>query len=178
MRHLTDEGLALIKRFEGFSPEIYICPGGWPTIGYGHVVREDERERFADGIGEATAEELLRHDVKTAERAVLRLIRVPLEDGRFDALASFTFNLGAGALQRSTLRRRVSTERNTTPCRPSLGAGCSPAGASSRGWCCGGRRRRGSMPGRTSRNSWWRRATSARVTSATLSRPNAGTMKS
>ena len=108
MRHVTDEGLALIKRFEGFEPEIYICPAGWPTIGYGHVVRDDERERFADGIDEAEAEDLLRRDVETAERAVLRLIRVPLADGRFDALGSFTFNLGAGALQRSTLRRKVN----------------------------------------------------------------------
>ncbi len=41
MRHVTDEGLALIKRFESFSPTIYTCPGGWPTIGYGHVVKAD-----------------------------------------------------------------------------------------------------------------------------------------
>ena len=108
MRHLTDEGLALIERFEGFAPEVYVCPGGWPTIGYGHVVRDDERERFVGGIDETTAEELLRLDVETAERAVLRFIRVPLVDGRFDALCSFTFNLGAGALQRSTLRRKVN----------------------------------------------------------------------
>ena len=108
MRHLTDEGLALIKRFEGFEPGIYICPVGWPTIGYGHVVRDDERERFVDGIDEAAAEELLRCDVGTAERAVLRLICVPLEDGQFDALSSFAFNLGAGALQRSTLRRKIN----------------------------------------------------------------------
>ena len=108
MRHLTDDGLALIKRFEGFAPEVYVCPGGWPTIGYGHVVRDGERDRFADGIDEAEAEALLRRDVAAAERAVLRLIRVPLEDGRFDALASFAFNLGAGALQRSTLRRKVN----------------------------------------------------------------------
>ena len=54
----------------------------------------------------AAAEEL------TAERAVLRLIRVPLEDGRFDALSSFTFNLGTGALQRSTLRRKVNREEH------------------------------------------------------------------
>ena len=112
MRHVTDEGLALIKRFEGFEPEVYVCPGGWPTIGYGHVVREHECERFADGIDEAAAEDLLRRDVETAERAVLRLIRVPLEDGRFDALGSFTFNLGAGALQRSTLRRKVNREEH------------------------------------------------------------------
>ena len=108
MRHVTGEGIALIKRFEGFSPEIYICPSGWPTIGYGHVVRDDERERFTDGIDEAAAEALLCRDAETAERAVLRLIRVPLDDGRFDALGSFTFNLGAGALQRSTLRRKVN----------------------------------------------------------------------
>ena len=112
MRHLTDEGLALIKRFEGFASETYICPGGWPTIGYGHVVRDGERDRFADSIDEATAEELLRRDVETAERAVLRLICVPLEDGQFDALSSFAFNLGAGALQRSTLRRKVNREEH------------------------------------------------------------------
>ena len=108
MRHVTDDGLTLIKRFEGFVPEVYICPGGWPTIGYGHVVRDDERERFVDGIDEAAAEELLRCDVGTAGRAVLRLICVPLADGQFDALSSFAFNLGAGALQRSTLRRKIN----------------------------------------------------------------------
>ena len=76
------------------------------------MVRDAERDGFADGIDEATAAELLRRDVETAERAVLRLIRVPLEDGRFDALASFAFNLGAGALQRSTLRRKVNREEH------------------------------------------------------------------
>jgi len=108
MRHVTKDGLDLIKRFEGFSPTIYTCPGGWPTIGYGHVVRDWERERFADGIDEDEAEELLRLDVGVAERAVLRLIQVPLSDGQFDALTSFTYNLGSGSLQRSTLRRKVN----------------------------------------------------------------------
>ena len=112
MRHVTDEGLALIKRFEGFSPMIYVCPGGWPTTGYGHVVKEGERKRFAGGVGEDEAEELLREDVADAELAVLRLINVPLTDGQFDALTSFTFNLGGGALQRSTLRRKVNREEH------------------------------------------------------------------
>ena len=112
MRYLTGDGLALIKRFEGFAPEIYICPGGWPTIGYGHVVRDEERDRFADGIDEVAAEDLLRCDVETAEQAVLRLIGVPLEDGQFDALGSFAFNLGAGALQRSTLGRKANREEH------------------------------------------------------------------
>ena len=108
MRHISKTGLDLIKRFEGFSPTVYICPAGYPTIGYGHVVKPQERQQFASGITTKQAEILLRQDVQTAERAVLRLITVPLTDGQFDALVSFTFNLGAGALQRSTLRRKVN----------------------------------------------------------------------
>jgi len=50
MRHVTEQGLNLIKRFEGFSHTIYICPAGYPTIGYGHVVLTHERELFARGI--------------------------------------------------------------------------------------------------------------------------------
>jgi len=112
MRHVTDNGLDLIKKFEGFSPTIYICPGGWPTIGYGHVVREPERDQYKAGIDKDIGAALLQSDIVVSERAVLRLIQVPLEDGQFDALVSFTFNLGAGALQRSTLRRKVNREEH------------------------------------------------------------------
>ena len=108
MRHVTEAGLDLIRRFEGFSPTIYLCPAGYPTIGYGHVVLAHEQDQFATGITPAQATELLRQDVRIAERAVLRLISVPLTDGQFDALVSFTFNLGAGALQRSTLRLKAN----------------------------------------------------------------------
>ena len=108
MRNMSKTGLDVIKTFEGFSPTVYICPAGYPTIGYGHVVKPYERQHFANCITAEHAESLLRQDVQTAERAVLRLITVPLTDGQFDALVSFTFNLGAGALQRSTLRRKVN----------------------------------------------------------------------
>jgi GH24 family phage-related lysozyme (muramidase) len=108
MRHISKDGLDLICRFEGFSPVIYICPAGYPTIGYGHLITEANKEQFLDGVDEDEALELLRKDVAAAERAVLRLINVPLTQGQFDALVSFTFNLGAGALQRSTLRRKVN----------------------------------------------------------------------
>lgn len=111
MRHVTQEGIGLIKRFEGFSPTVYICPAGYPTIGYGHLVRE--AEKYEQGITQAEAEELLCRDVHAAESAVLRLIAVPLTDGQFDALVSFTFNLGAGALQRSTLRRKVNRKAHS-----------------------------------------------------------------
>jgi GH24 family phage-related lysozyme (muramidase) len=108
MRHVTEAGLNLIKRFEGFSATIYTCPAGYPTIGYGHVVLAHEQDQFTAGITPAEATELLRKDALIAERAVIRLISVPLTDGQFDALVSFTFNLGAGALQRSTLRWKVN----------------------------------------------------------------------
>jgi lysozyme len=108
MRSITRQGLELIKRFEGFEPEIYLDAAGLPTIGYGHLLRPGEAEMFAGGISYEAATALLIKDVQSAERAVLRLIRVPLTDGQFDALVSFTFNLGSGALQRSTLRRKVN----------------------------------------------------------------------
>lgn len=66
-------------------------------------------ESFSE-ISETDAEELLRRDVESGERAVLRLVNVPLTDGQFGALVSFTFNLGSGAFQRSTLRRKVNRQ--------------------------------------------------------------------
>jgi lysozyme len=114
MRHTTEQGLALIKRFEGFSPTPYLCPAGWWTIGWGAIHGLDGQPVTAatPPVTEAESETLLRRDVTVAERAVLRLITVPLNDGRFDALTSFAFNLGGGALQRSTLRRKVNREEH------------------------------------------------------------------
>lgn len=112
MRHITQNGLNLIKRFEGFEPEIYLDAAGLPTIGYGHLLLPGEDEMFRNGISEAAGEALLIKDVLLAEQAVCRLIKVPLTDGQFDALVSFTFNLGSGALQRSTLRRKVNRQEH------------------------------------------------------------------
>ncbi len=110
IRHISENGLSLIKQFEGFSSTIYRCPAGYHTIGYGHVLKPGEY--FDEGIDKQQAEILLHRDVQVAERAVLRLINVPLTDGKFAALVSFVFNLGAGALQRSTLRRKVNRQEH------------------------------------------------------------------
>ena len=112
MRHITKDGIELIQNFEGFSPTVYLDAAGLPTIGYGHLLRAGEAEMFKRGITEPIAQALLIKDVLRAEQAVLRLITVPLTNGQFDALVSFTFNLGAGALQRSTLRRKVNREEH------------------------------------------------------------------
>lgn len=102
---LSDDGLAFIKHFEGFRATTYRDIAGLPTIGYGHLIKKGEAFTSIT-VQEATV--LLRQDVEAAARAVSRLITVDLSQSEFDALVSFTFNLGAGALQRSTLRRRLN----------------------------------------------------------------------
>jgi lysozyme len=99
----SPECYALIKHAEGFRLHPYSCPAGYDTIGYGHVIRKGES--FASGISTMQAEALLREDVQSAAEAVNRLLPVRLSQGQYDALVSFTFNLGAGALQRSSLRQ-------------------------------------------------------------------------
>jgi lysozyme len=106
MRHISDQGLLLIKRFESFAPHCYLCPAGVNTIGYGHAVRAGED--FSGGITRSDAGLLLAEDVAIAGRAVCRFIAVPLNDSQFAALCSFAFNLGGAALQRSTLRQKLN----------------------------------------------------------------------
>ena len=94
----------LIKRFEGFRANAYVCPGGHWTAGYGtrrgvtpttHVT-EDE------------AEQMLMRDLEMLARGVRALLKVPLTDSQFGALVSFAYNLGLGALANSTLIRKVN----------------------------------------------------------------------
>ena len=106
--------IELAKRFEGFHrvpradpgrAHPYICPAGYWTIGYGHLC-----EPKHPPITEAEAEVYLAHDLQTALAATLRYcpVLVTEPEGRLSAIVDFTFNLGAGRLQVSTLRRRVN----------------------------------------------------------------------
>ena len=107
----TPAGLALIRRWEGFRAAPYLDAAGVPTIGYGTIGYEDGRPVTLTDlpIDAARADALLRQHVeRRACPSVLRLIAVPLGDAQFDALVSFTYNLGGGALQASTLRRKVN----------------------------------------------------------------------
>ena len=101
---ISQKGIDLIKRFEGFSPRAYLCPAGVWTIGYGHTAGVSE----GDSIDGDTAEDYLREDLTSAEGAVEKYVKVPLKQWQFDALVSFTFNLGAGNLYSSTLLKKVN----------------------------------------------------------------------
>ena len=108
MRHITQRGLDFIKQFEAFSEYHYYCPAGKKTIGWGHIILDNES--IQEPLSVDDGEILLKKDVQSSEMAVFRNISVPLSDNQFDALVSFTFNCGAGALQRSTLRMKINRE--------------------------------------------------------------------
>lgn len=101
----SDAGVALIKRSEGFRARPYLCPAGVPTIGYGHTggVALDDPP-----ITEEQALCMLRADLVAFEMGVSAALRVRIEQHQFDALVSFAFNAGLGALQSSTLLRRLN----------------------------------------------------------------------
>ena len=98
------EGLALIKHYEGLRLTAYQDSVGIWTIGYGSTAG------IIKGmvITEAKAEAFLQQDLETSEQAVSKLVTVPLDQNEFDALVSFVFNLGQGALAKSTLLKKLN----------------------------------------------------------------------
>ena len=102
-------GMELLKKSEGFRNRVYMDVAGFPTIGYGHRLLHPES--FPNGIDEAQAANLLASDVRDAEQAVERLVKVTLTQGQFDALVDFCFNLGAGRLASSTLLKDLNCGR-------------------------------------------------------------------
>ena len=115
MIEMPNAAIELAKRFEGFERKVkrgieitavpYICPAGFWTIGYGHLCDPKHPP-----ITEAEAEVYLAHDLQSALAATLRYCPVLATEpeSRLAAIVDFTFNLGAGRLQTSTLRRRVN----------------------------------------------------------------------
>lgn len=106
---LSDAGLNLIKRSEGLRLEAYNDIRGIPTIGYGHRIIPPAT--FPGGITEQMADRILADDVQVAEQEVSRVVKVSLTQGQFDALVDFTFNLGAGRLDGSTLLKMLDAQR-------------------------------------------------------------------
>ena len=103
---VSPAGLDLIERFEGFRADWYLDPVGVPTIGFGWT--GPLPAGTAPPLARADARRLLRETVGVYAAAVREAVAVPLAQGQFDALVSFTYNLGPGALRRSTLLRRIN----------------------------------------------------------------------
>jgi len=129
---LSPRGEALMHEFEGFRSKPYLCPAHIWTIGYGHVLYQQQinlpvvrKEGYTGMIRKEyplkpednrvwtknEIDELFRLDVQNFERGVLRLVPgVTGRQGSFDALVSFSYNAGLGNLQRSQIRMRANRE--------------------------------------------------------------------
>ena len=104
----SPKGIALIKSAEGMRLKAYPDPGtgGVPwTIGYGSTAGVTR----SMVITETQAEQMLAEDLVRFERIVERQVQVPLKQGQFDALVSFTYNVGEGNFTKSTLLRKLNT---------------------------------------------------------------------
>lgn len=105
-RQVNQKGIDLIKEFEGFRRNAYLCPAGVWTIGYGSTFYPDGRKvQKGEVISNKEAEELLKITVNNFAKEVDNLVTVPINDNQFSALVSFAFNVGVYAFKNSTLRR-------------------------------------------------------------------------
>ena len=109
------KGIEIVKHFEGFRSRPYRCSAGIPTIGYGACYYPDgSRVTMHDKpVDKNQAEELLVYGLRTAEKAVARLVGVPLTVNAFSSLSSFVFNVGSSRFRSSTLRQRLNRENYT-----------------------------------------------------------------
>lgn len=105
---ISENGIKLIKHFEGVRYKPYKCAAGLWTIGIGHLIGNGKQlpDSYNKTFTEREVDELLRKDLARFERGVALLFPVSYRftQGTYDALISFSFNLGLGALQRSTVR--------------------------------------------------------------------------
>ena len=117
---VSAKAIYMIKHHEGVRQKPYRCPAKLWTIGVGHVLypeqgklKLDQRDGFALKIEDfrtfsmEEVDAILRTDLDRFERGVEKFCPVALTQGQFDALVSFSFNVGLGTLQRSTLRQKI-----------------------------------------------------------------------
>jgi lysozyme len=108
---ISQQGIDLIKSFEGCKLKPYLCPAKKWTVGWGHVLGNGVTLAEADNriFTQGEADVLLRYDLRRFESGVCRLCAVPLIQHQhiFDAVVAWSFNLGLGCLQRSTMRQKI-----------------------------------------------------------------------
>ncbi len=102
--NISDEGLELIKAYEGFRPVETVLVSGQKVIGYGHPYLLGE----ASLLTQKKAEDILKVDLKPIEKAINYSVHAPLSQGQFDALASLAFNIGIDAFSESSVLHHLN----------------------------------------------------------------------
>jgi len=105
---ISDNGIKLIKHFEGVRYRPYKCAAGLWTCGIGHLIGDGKQlpDSYNKTFTDAEVDALLITDLARFERGIIKLFPASFKftQGMYDSLISFSFNLGLGALQRSTVR--------------------------------------------------------------------------
>ena len=104
---ISEEGLALIKKYEGCELEAYLCPAKVWTIGYGHT--KDVKE--GDQITKEEAEYMLQEEMIEYESYVNDMVDVELNQSQYDSLCAWVYNLGPTNFQSSTLLKVLNEEK-------------------------------------------------------------------
>lgn len=102
--NISQEGIDLIKSFEGLKLEAYKCQAGIWTIGYGHTKNVKDK----DIISNSQADCFLVQDLYFIEQSINQLVKVELNQNQYDALCSFVFNVGVLAFNQSTLLAKLN----------------------------------------------------------------------
>ena len=106
--NISQEGINLIKKYEGCRLEAYLCPSNIWTIGYGHTGADVFKGRK---ITQEIAESLLKNDLTVHCNNVSKLVTVPLKQNQFDALVSLEYNIGYGNFKSSSILRLLNQKK-------------------------------------------------------------------
>ena len=107
---IGQNGIELIKQFEGCKLSTYLCPANVLTIGYGHT----HNVKKGQIITQLEADNLLKEDLTTFEKGITTLVKSNINQNQFDALVSFAFNVGLANFKSSTLLKKVNANPNDT----------------------------------------------------------------
>jgi GH24 family phage-related lysozyme (muramidase) len=114
--HLSDEGLQFIIRHEGVITKMYNDPAGHCTIGIGHLIHLGNcdgslsEKQYKNGLTKTQTYDLFRQDITKYEEAVKSNVKVPLTQYQYDALVSFTYNIGTGGFKNSSALKELNKE--------------------------------------------------------------------
>jgi len=116
---MSEHGLKLLEQWEGFEKKLYNDSAGLPTIGVGHLLTKSELSsgkivingapvQYDVGLSDQQILDLLKQDLAPVTQLVTNKVTVPLDQNQFDALTSFTFNVGGAAFNGSTLLKLLN----------------------------------------------------------------------